>query len=75
MKCNRTDECNQTDCPHFSEHDEIFNAENESLCTQPECCRVQEKVECRSNPTIKVGSVRVAVIVRGPLSWKIRGFE
>jgi len=47
MKCNRTEECKQCDCAHYNEHDELFNAENESLCVQPNCCRVTETVGCR----------------------------
>jgi len=47
MKCNRIANCKRTECVHFSEHDERFNAEQESLCKQPDCFCVEGKVKCK----------------------------
>lgn len=46
MRCNHSEECKQATCPHYSEHDEQFNAEGESLCKQPVYYGIQEMVAC-----------------------------
>lgn len=46
MKCNQSDNCGWSKCPHFKEHEKLINIFNYDLCEEGKCHLLKMIVKC-----------------------------